>query len=263
VTLVAFASAKGSPGVSSAVRRMAELWGGDPIVADLDPAGGDTVLVERDEAGELLDADTGLVSLGAALRGGKPTDLLGHVQRTDGGLQVLAGVSTPVQVHAIGPVWSHVADALKGSRDDVLADVGRFEVGSAVQPVLEAADAVVFIARDDLPSLAHLRDRLHGLREALSIGRLGGTPVGVALVGDPRSSRSMPDTVRLLASSGIDVVGLGVIADDPRTVAGWHRASERARSRSVYLRSLVDVTARIRELVTTAAVETAVPGEAV
>ena len=248
MTLISFASAKGSPGVSQAVRELARIWGGDPVVADLDPAGGDVALVDRAAGGDPLDTDLGLVSLGAALRGGKTADLGDHLQRTMDGTHVLAGVSTPVQVHAIGPVWSHVASTLSGWRDDVLADVGRMEVGSPVQPVLEAADAVVLVARDDLPSLAHLRDRLQGLREPLAMGRLGGTPVGVALVGDPRSSRSVGDTVRLLASAGLEVTGLGTLAFDPRAVGGWSTMSRRARSRSVYHRSLVDLAGQVRAL---------------
>jgi len=248
MSLYAFASAKGSPGVSHAVAELARLWAGGSVVADLDPVGGDVMLVQRDQDGDPLNADTGLVSLGAALRGGKSADLNEHLQTTADGTQVLVGVSTPVQVHAIGPVWSHLAEALRSWSGDVLADVGRFEVGSPTQPVLETADAVVFVARDDLPSLAHLRDRLQGLREPLNIGRMGGTPVGVALVGDPRDQRALADTVRLLASAGITVTGLGTIADDPRAVADWWALSPRARRRSLYQRSLVDIAARVREL---------------
>lgn len=259
MSLIAFASAKGSPGVSQAVGELARLWAGDPIVADLDPAGGDVMLLQRDRSGDPLSTETGLVSLGAALRGGKSADLGEHLQTTQDGTRVLVGVSTPVQVHAIGPVWSHVADALSGWSSDVLADLGRFDVGSPVQPVVESADGVVFIARDDIASLAHLRERLYGLREPLAMGRMGGTPVGVALVGDPRQERSLSDAVRLLASAGLDVEPLGIIARDPRAVAEWWAMSPRARQRSVYQRSLVDVAERIRALVGS---RISVPGEA-
>lgn len=249
MTLITFASAKGSPGVSHAVSELARLWPREVAVADLDPVGGDLMLTRRDRDGDPLNPDVGLVSLGASLRGGKSADLAAHLQTTNDGTNVLVGVSTPVQVHAIGPVWSHLAQTLRSWSGDVFADVGRFEVGAPTQPVVESADAVVFVVRDDLPSLAHLRDRLHGLVEPLSIGRMGGTSAGVALVGDPRQSRALDDTVRLLASAGIQATGLGIIADDPRTVASWASLSERARRRSLYQRSLVDVASRLQLLI--------------
>src|SRR5690606_38699489 len=65
MSLIAFASAKGSPGVSHAVGELARLWTGDAVVADVDPVGGDVMLVQRDRDGDPLNADTGLVSLGA------------------------------------------------------------------------------------------------------------------------------------------------------------------------------------------------------
>lgn len=249
MSLITFTSAKGSPGVTRIVGELAHVWAGDPVVADLDPASGDVVLLERGADGGPLSAETGLVSLGAALRGGKAADLDDHLQLTEEGIRVLVGVSTPTQVHAIGPVWSNVATTLSRWSGDVLADVGRFELGSPVQPVIESASTVVFVVRDDVPSLAHLRERLQVLREPLSIGRLGGTPVGVVLVGDPSASRAESDVVRLLAASGLEVAGLGTVADDPKALAQWARLSDRARRRSLFHRSLVDVGHRLRELV--------------
>lgn len=249
MSLLSFASAKGSPGVSHAVAELARLWGRDAVVADLDPAGGDVVLLQRDASGEPLLPDTGLVSLGAALRGGKSAELGEHLQTTIDGTRTLVGVSTPAQVHALGPVWGQIATSLAAQRGDVLADLGRFTPGSPVVPIIESSAALVLVARDDLPSLAHLRERLQGLREPLNLGRLGGKPVGVALVGDPRNARAVGDMVRLFAAADLSVEGLGMIADDPRSVATWWALSPRQRARSVYQRSLVDVAERLRGLV--------------
>lgn len=248
MSLIAFASAKGSPGVSRIVGAATGLWGNGAVFADLDPAGGDALMLQHAPDGNPLSSESGLVSFGASLRGGKSADLNHHLQDSDEGYRVLAGVSTPVQVHALGPVWPSVARQLKNFNSDVLADVGRFELGSPAQPVLEEADAVVFVARDDVASLGHLRERLTTLREPLSMGRRGGTPVGIVLVGDPRNDRAAADVVRLFASSGTPVTGLGTIARDPKTAASWERISDRARRRSVFYRSLVDVNERIRAM---------------
>jgi len=61
---IAFASAKGSPGVTTAVAALAATWPADRplVVAELDPAGGDLV-VRLD-----LATEPGLVSLAAAGR---------------------------------------------------------------------------------------------------------------------------------------------------------------------------------------------------
>lgn len=247
MSLVAFASAKGSPGVTRALTALAPLWPRDAVVADLDPAGGDLDLLERDVNGDPLATDTGLLSLGAALRGGKAADVTEHVQETEEGSSVLVGI-TPGQVQGLGPVWPHIASAFAASPVDVLADCGRLVPGSPVQPVVEAANALVLVARHDVPSLAHLRERLLALREPLSLGHIDGTPIGVVLVGDPRDARAVTDMVRLLASAGVEVEGLGTIAHDPRTVATWATAPDRARQRSLFHRSLVDVSDRIAAL---------------
>ena len=256
MTVIAFASAKGSPGVSHAVGELARLWPRDVAVADLDPAGGDAELLLRDQNGDPLTADTGLVSLGAALRGGKEADIAAHLQLTADDIRVLVGVSSPGQMQGLGPVWPHLATTLSSWSTDVLADCGRFAPGSPVQPVIETASALVFVARNDLPSLAHLRERLIALRDPLSLGRAGGTPVGVALVGDPRDQRAVSDMVRLFASADLAVEGLGTIAHDPRAVKAWWSMSRRAQRRSLYHRSLVDISGRIGDL---AGISAAVP----
>ena len=66
MALVAFASAKGSPGASTAALAVAALWPRDVLLADCDPAGGDVALRMPDPDGAPLDPDRGLVSLAAA-----------------------------------------------------------------------------------------------------------------------------------------------------------------------------------------------------
>lgn len=246
MTLISFASAKGSPGVSTAVSALASVWPTEVVAADLDPVAGDFVLRHSAVDGSPLLENRGLVSLGAAVRGGDQTSIDDHVQLTADGLLMLAGVSTPGQVRGLGAAWPHIATAMRAHHCDVLADVGRFVPGSPVLPVIERSSALVFIARSNLEGLAHLRTRLTSMQESIRSGSLEGLKVGYVLVGDPGDARGAADTERLLASAGLNATFLGVLAHDPRTVANLQTDSPRRLRRSLYVRSLVDVSERIR-----------------
>ena len=151
MALIAFASAKGSPGVSVTVAGLAQLWPNRAIVADLDPAGGDTGLRYRAENGDPLNPSTGLLSLGAAVRSGPNADLDDHLQTTAGGMRTLVGVNTPGQVLGLGPAWQHIALTLRrASGQDVLADCGRLTPGSPAMAIVDQADAVVMVSRGEL-----------------------------------------------------------------------------------------------------------------
>lgn len=250
MSLIAFASAKGSPGVTETVTGLAGVWPTEAVVADLDPVGGDIGLRLRRHDGAPLDHDHGLLSLGAAVRGGQTAHLDDHLQATDGGLNALVGVTSPGQVLGLGAAWPHVGTALATAGTDVLADCGRINPGTPVAPVVERASALVFVVRSDVAALAHLRERLLWLSEPLRIGRVDGVPAGVLLVGDPRDSRSADDLERLLASAGLEVPVLGTVAHDAKTVRVLRTASTRVVRRSMFVRSLADVAPRVQALAT-------------
>lgn len=246
MSLITFVSAKGSPGVTTTVTSLAALWPGDVVAADLDPVGGDFALRLRADENVPLAESRGLVSLGAALRGGDDTSLDDHAQTTEDGLQVLVGVSSPGQVRGLGTAWPHIGRVMAAYPGDVLVDAGRYVAGSAVGPVIEKSDAVVFVARSDLEGLAHLRTRLTVLQESIRTGSLEGLKVGYLLVGDPGDARGQADTERLLASAGLGATALGVVAHDARTVRSWQTDSPRRLRRSLYVRSLIDVRSRLQ-----------------
>jgi hypothetical protein len=246
MSLITFISAKGSPGVSTAVTTLASLWPRPVVAADLDIVGGDIALRHRTGDGSPLQENRGLMSLGAALRSGDQSDLDDHLQATEDGLLVLTGVSTPGQTRGLGTAWPHIGAALRAHDADVLVDGGRFVPGSPLTPVMECSSALVFVARADLEGLAHLRTRLSALQESIRIGSMEGTRIGYTLVGDPGDVRGTTDTERLLASAGISASLLGVIGHDPRAVAGLQVDSPRRLRRSLYIRSLIDVAERIR-----------------
>lgn len=249
MSLIAFASAKGSPGVTQTVTGLATVWPREAVVADLDPVGGDVGFRLRRDDGLPLDHDHGLLSYGAALRGGKAATLADHLQVAEDGSRVLVGVAGPGQVQGLGPAWPHIGSALRSADPDVLADCGRLGPGSPVLPVVERASALVMVARSDIAGLAHLRERLVWLTDALRAGGDTPVPMGVLLVGDAGDQRSVDDLTRLLASGGIDTPVLGTVAYDPKTVRSLLTAGERTLRRSLFVRSLLDVTTRVQALV--------------
>ncbi len=251
MALIAFASAKGSPGVSVTVAGLSHLWPTPAVVADLDPAGGDTGLRYRAENGDPLNPSTGLLSLGAAVRSGQVAELDDHLQTTAGGMRTLVGVTTPGQVLGLGPAWQHIASTLRrSSAYDVLADCGRLTPGSPAMAIVEQADAVVLVSRGELEDIAHLRERLRGLKSSLHLGAIDATPTGIAMVTPVNQTRGLADAEQLLASAGLPVRGLGVIAHDPKAADALRTESGRNIRRSVLVRSLYDLAGHVSELTT-------------
>jgi hypothetical protein len=197
MALVALASAKGSPGVTTLARALAGLWPRPALLLELDPAGGDLA------ARGCLALDPGLASLALAARSGlSPEMLASHAQTLADGASLVVAPVHPAQVGAalevVGASLVPVAAGLAGV--DMLADCGRLEDSSPVLGVAEKADAVVLVARPTLDGLAHLQPWL---------GRLGDRDVGVVLIGagdyDPKE-----------VSQALAVPTLAVVADDLR-----------------------------------------------
>lgn len=249
MSLIAFASAKGSPGVSVSAAGLVRWWPGPVVLADCDPVGGDVALRYRDPEGEPLDIDRGLVSLGAAVRSGGEALLADHVQETRSGMSTLIGVSSSGQVIGLGPAWQHIALTMRRTRDvDVLADVGRLTPGSPAMPLVTEADAVVFVTGPTLEEIAHLRQLLSSLKDTLRLGHVDAARVGVAMVTRASDTRGLADLDRLLASVGLPVTPLGIIAVDPKGADALRTESDRNLRRSELMRSLYDLVPRVRDL---------------
>jgi MinD-like ATPase involved in chromosome partitioning or flagellar assembly len=247
--LIAVAAAKGSPGVTTTAHVLASVWPGDVVLADCDPAGGDVALLGRRDGGGALDPDRGLLSLTAAVRRGLAVDALDdHLQRIEGGLDVLCGVASPEQVTGIGPLWPTLAGVLAHAPGrDVIADCGRLTPGTPSFPVVTAADVVVLVVRPRLEAYAHLRERLRWLAAGQG-GPHAGPAVGIVLVTDPRDHQSAQDLTRLLAHSGLHAAVLGRLADDARAADVVAGRVERGISRSLLVRSARELVGPIRAL---------------
>lgn len=217
MSVVALASAKGSPGTTMAALALGAAWDSDVAVADLDPVGGDIVWRTRDLTGEPLDPDHGVLSLAAAARRGATETTLGdHLQECSLGFPVLAGVPSPEQLAGLGSAWTQLPQIFSSYAGDVLVDLGRVVPGSASLPVLLQADAVVFVVRPDLEGVAQLRTRLRGLADALGLDHPRTSRVGVAVMTSYRDTGVVTDLQRLLDAEGLRARVLGIVADDDK-----------------------------------------------
>jgi hypothetical protein len=193
--------------------------------------------------GGRLDPDRGLVSLAAGGRHGlEPHQVYDHVQALAGGLDVLAGVSTPEQAEAMSVIWNRLGpclDALVGT--DVVADVGRVGPTSAslvsAFPVLLASRLVVMVCRPDLSSVVHMRERLGMLTPILRPRAVDGVPLCVVVVAPPNQRRAVEGVHEVIKREHPEVVVAGQLAYDPKGAAFFNGEPSGRVDRSPLVRS--------------------------
>jgi MinD-like ATPase involved in chromosome partitioning or flagellar assembly len=254
VTLIALASIKGSPGVTTAALAMAASWptGRQVLLVEADPFGGD--LAPRYGTA----ATGGLASLFAAARRSlRPEDVWDHVDRLPGGLPVLFGLTGMHQAVANEKAWPVVVGALGDQDGDVVVDVGRLlpNLGGGVREVLARADALVVLCESTLEAIVHLREALPALVAELRNRRLFVVPTGSvqfsaadiertlqvevlpSLPDDPEAAAALAnrraikrlEKTRLLkwANETIAALGIEAISDaEPDSVAGIEDPSD-------------------------------------
>lgn len=226
MTILAFGSAKGSPGVTTTVLALAARWPShrEPLVVEADPAGGDLVprLTSLDgEAGGLRDTPS-TVQLAASGRSGlSDHSLLEHLQRLPGPGEVRALVAPPSPFAASTAVAALVAagfgDRLRGLAGlDSLLDVGRIDAASPSLNLVRWLGAVVLIARPTLVDVLHTRELAASLRSV-------GVRCSLIVIGD------RPYTPNEAADAIGNVAFVGVLPDDPvgaRALCGDARNSK-------------------------------------
>jgi hypothetical protein len=228
VTLIALASVKGSPGVTTAATALAANWpeGRRVLLVEADPFGGDL-------APRYAVAPTGGLSslFAAARRTLQPGDVWDHVDHLPGGLPVLFGLGGMHQAVANENAWPIVAHALGALDADVVIDVGRLlpSLGGGVREVLGRADALVVFCPSTLEAIVHLREALPSLTAELQ-----GRSLFLAPTGAPQFSAD--DIGRTLA---IEV--LPPMPDDPGAAAALaNRRSVKRLERTRLLRWAAD-----------------------
>jgi hypothetical protein len=250
VALIALGADKGSPGVTTAAITLAAVWPRRALLAELDPSGGDVALRLRGPRGVPLSPETGLISLAVGVRrGATPQQVFEHVQRLDGGLEVVLGLTAGEQAAGLTGLWSPVAMMLNRVPGvDVIADCGRLYHNSPSTDVIVHASAVVLVTRPSIEAVAHLRARAVAvLTEVGSRGPNNPPPVFVVVVTGARDDKSPQEIQLVLRQARLPVTVIGRIALDSRG-AGMLAGEWVGRlDKSLLIRSARDVAAKLSQ----------------
>lgn len=214
--LIAVASAKGSPGVTTTALLLGALWPRPVVVAECDPAGGDVALRMPAADGGVLDAERGLLSMAAAGRKAFYPEIVGeHTQTLLGGLDVLAGVRIPEQATGMKNQWPQLGPLfadLEGT--DVIADLGRIGATTPQNALLEAASDVVLVVGVEPSAVVHLRERLRAVS-----GRVGGptaTRLHVVVISPVKRAQPVREIREAIERGEAEVASVDHLAHDPR-----------------------------------------------
>jgi MinD-like ATPase involved in chromosome partitioning or flagellar assembly len=252
MALIAVAADKGSPGVTTAALSLAAVWPRRALLAELDPSGGDVALRLRGPRRVPLSPETGLLSLAVGVRrGATPQQVFEHVQRLDGGLEVVLGLSSGEQATGLTGLWSPVAVLLETvSGADVIADCGRLYTGSPAADVVVHASAVVLVTRSTIDAVAHLRTRAAAVVSDINARSTIVPPVFVVVITSPRDTKSAQEIQLVLRQAQIQATVIGRIALDPRG-AGLLAGDWAGRlDRSLLIRSAREVAAKLAQATT-------------
>jgi MinD-like ATPase involved in chromosome partitioning or flagellar assembly len=249
MALIALAADKGSPGVTTAALSLAAVWPRRAVLAELDPSGGDVALRLRGPRGVPLSPETGLLSLAVGVRrGAAPEQAFEHVQRLDGGLEVILGLAAGEQAAGLAGLWSPIAMLLERVPGvDVIADCGRLYLGSPATDVVVHASAVVLVTRPAVDAVAHLRARAAAVLSEVNSRSMVVPPVFVLVVTAPRDTKSAQEIQLVLRQAQVQATVIGRIALDPRG-AGMLAGEWVGRlDRSLLIRSAREMAARLAQ----------------
>jgi hypothetical protein len=223
--VMALVSAKGSPGVTTTAAALAAAAvsaGGDALLVELDPSGGDVAML-CDRVGE-----GALVSLAEQLRRGTPHagTVRGHATEAPPGVPAVlaqggANESAAV-ISSLGDGW---LPALRDTAATVAVDAGRWEARTPTARRIAGADVVGLVCRATAPGVEHTRRMVDALRGTARC------PLALLVVG----TRPYPgDEIATV----LDVPLGGVLAWDPRGATGlWADGAAGRRRRSWLARS--------------------------
>jgi hypothetical protein len=219
MALIAVAADKGAPGVTTTALSLAAVWPRPVLLAECDPAGGDLVYRLPAADGGRLDQRRGLLSLAvAARRGLQPQQTWEHVQKLNGGLDVLTGVTNADQGAGLNLLWGPVGRVLAGNAQaDVIADCGRLGVDGPHYDLLAEASLIVLVTRASLGEVVRLRDRAATIAAGLRKRNRPGLQSDVVVIGDYRHFRtSLAEVSEALSQVSAPARVVGGLADDPK-----------------------------------------------
>ena len=219
MALIAIASDKGAPGVTTTALALAAVWPRPVLLAECDPAGGDLAYRLPAEGGGRIDPRRGLLSLAvAARRGLQPHQAWEHTQKLNGGLDILTGVTSAEQGAGLNLLWGPVGRVLAANAQaDVIADCGRLGVDGPHYDLLAEAALVVLVTRASLGEVIRLRDRAAAVAAAIQKRGRPGTNVDVVVVADYKHFRSAVGEIgQVLAQAKVPARVVGGLADDSK-----------------------------------------------
>src|SRR6516162_3108408 len=163
--LIALASVKSSPGVTTTALALASAWKNAErrLLAETDPSGGDLGLWLG------LPANAGLAGLAAAARHGHDAGLpWRHARELAGGAHLITAPAGAEQAAACVTALAaaKLPQELAAGPEPVLADCGRLYPGSPALAVAAAAVVTLVVVRPQVSELAHLEPRVRGLEQA-------------------------------------------------------------------------------------------------
>jgi len=210
VPLIALASVKSSPGVTTAALALAAAWKTAPrrLLVEADPSGGDLGLWLG------LPADSGLAGLAAMARHAYEADLpWRHARELAGGIHLVTAPAGAEQAAACVAALAAAGlpQQLAAGAEPALADCGRLYPGSPALAVAAAAAVTLLVVRPRVSELAHLEARIGGLEQA-------GLRLALVLVPDsrrPPAEDSYPAD-EIAAALGVPVQA--TLPSDPRAV---------------------------------------------
>jgi MinD-like ATPase involved in chromosome partitioning or flagellar assembly len=233
MSVIALASLKGSPGVTTTACLLGATWP-EPrqvVVGECDPSGGDLA------ARFALSSRQGWSSLAAAIRRqGVGGPLADHLQTLPGGLRVLVGGrETAVDAARLAHLFLDRAIQFGDGPWDFIADLGRLlPQGATEGKWFEVAATVVLVLRPDASSVVHVKNWADGLPSEL-VDRIGLVTVG--------SGEHPADEIERFTSLPV----LGRLPEDrsARSVSGEPAAIRRLR-RSSLVTAAATLAARLR-----------------
>jgi hypothetical protein len=219
VALIAVAADKGSPGVTTTAVALAAVWPRPVLLAECDPAGGDLVFRLPAADRGRLDTRRGLLSLAvAARRGMAPGQVWEHVQKVNGGLDVLAGVTSAEQAAGLQALWGTVGTVLAGLPEaDVIADCGRIGVDGPFYDLLAQASATLLITGASLGEVIRLRERAAAVAAGMQRRGRPGIRIQAVIIADPRHLNAALGEVGHALGKGSPATIAGGIAHDPKS----------------------------------------------